>query len=208
MKKFVNNWHHISVYLGGVTAVLAVLLPIGIVQKLLLISVAILFLHFYEEFGWPGGFPYMGVKVLLGKDEPDPSKWNCNHLSSMFGNWFFLVTVYLLPVFLPSVRFLTIGALMFNFAELLMHLVLFNVRLKAWYNAGLITALFGLAPISFYYFFVVFDPATFLWYDYAIAVVYFAVIFWFCFRSPFYWSLGKKSGYEFSEQSAFGPFRK
>lgn len=208
MKKFVNNWHHISVYLAGITAVLAVLLPISIVQKLLLTSVAILFLHFYEEFGWPGGFPYMGVKVLLGKDEPDPSKWNCNHLSSMFGNWFFLVTVYLLPVFLPSVRFLTIGALMFNFAELLMHLVLFNVRLKTWYNAGLITALFGLAPISFYYFFVVFDPATFLWYDYAIAVAYFVVIFWSCFRSPLYWNLGKKAGYEFNEQSAFGPFKR
>ena len=66
MKKLVNNWHHISVYLAGITAVLAVLFPISMVQKLLLASVSILFLHFYEEFGWPGGFPYMGVKVLLG----------------------------------------------------------------------------------------------------------------------------------------------
>ena len=208
MKKFVNNWYNISVYLAGVTALLALLLPVGMVQKLLLASVSFLFLHFFEEFGWPGGFPYMGVKILLGSDERDPGKWNCNNLSSMFGNWFFLLMVYLLPVFLPGVRFLTVGAFIFNFAELLMHLLLFNVRLKTWYNAGLITAVFGLAPISFYYFFVLFRPADFFWYDYALAAGYFVVFFFFCFRSPLYWSLGKKAGYEFTEQSAFGPFKK
>lgn len=204
MKKIVNNWFNISVYLSGATALLAILLPIGIVQKLLLASISILFLHFFEEFGWPGGFPWMGVKLLLGSDEMDSSKWNCNNLSSMFGNWTFLVMVYLLPVFLPGVRFLTIGALMFNFAELLMHLVLFNVRLKKIYNAGMITAVFGLAPISIYYFFFVFNSAAFIWYDYVIAVLYFIIIFWFCFRSPLYWNLGKKEGYALTKQSAFG----
>ena len=204
MKKIVNNWFNISVYLSGATALLAILLPIGIVQKLLLASISILFLHFFEEFGWPGGFPWMGVKLLLGSDEMDSSKWNCNNLSSMFGNWTFLVMVYLLPVFLPGVRFLTIGALMFNFAELLMHLVLFNVRLKKIYNAGMITAVFGLAPISIYYFFFVFNSASFIWYDYVIAVLYFIIIFWFCFRSPLYWNLGKKEGYALTKQSAFG----
>ena len=208
MKKIVNNWHHISVYLAGFFALLAVLLPVDIVIRLLLLSSAILALHFYEEFGWPGGFPYMGVKVLLGKDELDPSKWNCNHLSSMFGNWTALVLIYLIPVFLPSVRFLTMSAMLFNFLELFMHLVLFNVRLKQLYNPGLITAVFGLAPISFYYFFCVFDSAAFVWYDYVLAVVYFVMVFWFCFRSPLYWNLGKKSGYEFNEQSAFGPMRR
>ena len=204
MKKIVNNWFNISVYLSGATALLAILLPIGIVQKLLLASISILFLHFFEEFGWPGGFPWMGVKLLLGSDEMDSSKWNCNNLSSMFGNWTFLVMVYLLPVFLPGARFLTIGALMFNFAELLMHLVLFNVRLKKIYNAGMITAVFGLAPISIYYFFFVFNSAAFIWYDYVIAVLYFIIIFWFCFRSPLYWNLGKKEGYALTKQSAFG----
>ena len=208
MKRIVNNWYNISVYLASATALLAILLPIGMVQKLLLASVSILFLHFFEEFGWPGGFPYMGVKILLGADEMDSAKWNCNNLSSLFGNWTFLLLVYLLPVFIPSVRFLTIGAFIFNFAELLMHLLLFNIRLKTWYNAGMITAVFGLAPISFYYFFVIFNPAGFFWWDYMLAAVYFVIIFLFCFRSPLYWKLGKKEGYEFTEQSAFGPFKR
>lgn len=208
MKKIVNNWHWISVFLAGAVALVAILVPMAPVTKLLLAANMVLLMHFFEEFGWPGGFPWMGVKVLMGSNEMDSSKWNCNNLSSMFGNWTFLVMVYLLPVFLPSVRFLTIGALIFNFAELFMHLVLFNVRLRTWYNAGLITAVFGLAPISFYYFFTLFNPADFFWYDYAIAAVYFIAFFLFCFRSPLYWNLGKKSGYEFNEQSAFGPMRK
>lgn len=208
MKKIVNNWHWISVFLAGAVALVAILVPMAPVTKLLLAANMVLLMHFFEEFGWPGGFPWMGIKVLMGSNEMDSSKWNCNNLSSMFGNWTFLVMVYLLPVFLPSVRFLTIGALIFNFAELFMHLVLFNVRLRTWYNAGLITAVFGLAPISFYYFFTLFNPADFFWYDYAIAAVYFIAFFLFFFRSPLYWNLGKKSGYEFNEQSAFGPMRK
>ena len=208
MKKFVNNWYNISVYLASATALFAILLPIGMVQKLLLTSVSILFLHFFEEFGWPGGFPYMGVKTLLGSDEIDPAQWNCNNLSSLFGNWTFLLLVYLLPIFIPGVRFLTIGVFIFNFAELLMHLLLFNIRLKTVYNAGMISAVFGLAPISLYYFFVIFQPADYLWWDYVLAAVYFIIIFWFCFRSPLYWNLGKKAGYEFTEQSAFGFFKK
>ena len=206
MKKFVNNWYNISVYLASATALFAILLPIGMVQKLLLTSVSILFLHFFEEFGWPGGFPYMGVKTLLGSDEMDLAKWNCNNLSSLFGNWTFLLLVYLLPIFIPGVRFLTIGVFIFNFAELLMHLLLFNIRLKTGYNAGMISAVFGLSPISLYYFFVIFHPADYLWWDFVLAAVYFIIIFWFCFRSPLYWNLGKKVGYEFTEQSAFGRF--
>lgn len=204
MKKIVNNWYNISVYLAGVAAVLAVLLPVGVVSKLILASIALLFLHFYEEFGWPGGFPYMGVKVLLGKDERDKSKWDCNHLSSMFGNWTFLAVAYVLPLCFQSVRFLALGVFIFNFLELFMHLLLFNIRLKALYNPGMITAVFGLAPISFYYFFAVFEPSAFVWYDYVLAFAMFVVVFWFCFRSPLYWNLGRKPGYEMNDQSAFG----
>ena len=107
MKKIVNNWYNISVYLAGLFALLAVLLPVGIVPKLLLLSSSILALHFFEEFGWPGGFPYMGVKILLGSDEKDSTKWDCNNLNCMFGNWLALVLIYMMPLLLPGVRFLT-----------------------------------------------------------------------------------------------------
>lgn len=159
-----------------------------ITSRLLWASISILFLHFFEEFGAPGGFPYMGVKNLLGKYEKDPSKWNCNNLSSMFGNWLFLLLVYCLPLFFPNLHLLTLAAMMFSFAELLMHLILFNVRLKACYTPGMITGVFMLPPIAIYYFARVFDASMFSWYHYVIAVVWFVFVFWLSFRSPIYWA--------------------
>ena len=43
-------------------------------QKCLFAAIVAMLLHFYEEFGFPGGFPHMGVKVLLGSGEPDSTK--------------------------------------------------------------------------------------------------------------------------------------
>ena len=205
--KFVNHWFDISVFLAGFVALIAIFAPLTIVQKLLLASIITLFLHFFEEFGWPGGFAYMGVKLLLGSDEKDSAKWNSNNLSSMYGNWGFLLLIYVLPLFVPAASVFTLAAMMFNFAELLMHLILFNVRLKQCYNPGLITAVFGLTPISLYYFTSVFDASMFVWYDYALAVLWFAFVFWLCFRSPLYWWLGKKEGYPFTKRTAFGQFK-
>lgn len=90
----------------------------------------------------------MGVKVLLGSDEMDSTKWDCNNLSSMFGNWGFLFMVYMLPVILPDVRFLTLAAMIFLFAEVLMHLIMFPIRLKTFYNAGHVIAYDKFDPSS------------------------------------------------------------
>lgn len=204
MKKIVNNWHWLSVFLAGAVALVAILVPMAPVTKLLLAANMVLLMHFFEEFGWPGGFPWMGMKVLMGSNEMDSSKWNCNNLSSMFGNWGFLLIVYMLPLCLPGVRFLTLAAMMFLFAEVLMHWVAFPVRLKAFYNAGMATAV-GCGVIACCYFFGgVFEAASFFWYDYVLAVVWFIVNFVFFFRSKLYWNLGKKPGYALTEQSAFG----
>ncbi|GGE32230.1 HXXEE domain-containing protein [Streptococcus himalayensis] len=203
MKKMINNWYNISIYLAGLTALLAIFLPVTEVQKCLLASICMLFLHFFEEFGYPGGFPLLGVKLLLGNNEMDKTKWDCNNLNSMFGNWTFLILVYVFPLLLPNVRFLTLSAMLFLLMEVIMHSI-FNLRLKSIYNAGLITAILGLGPIGLYYFIDVFDSKLYNWYDYALAVLWFIIVFIFCFRSNIYWGLGKKDGYILTDQTAFG----
>lgn len=44
---------------------MAILVPMAEVTRLLLAANVVLLLHFFEEFGWPGGFPHMGMKVLM-----------------------------------------------------------------------------------------------------------------------------------------------
>ena len=146
----------------------------------------------------------MGMKVMMNSDEMDSTKWNCNNLSSMFGNWGFLILIYILPLILPNVRFLTLSAMMFLFAEVFMHLILFPVKLKTFYNAGQITAVLGLGSIGCYYFTSVFDPQMFVWYDYILAIIWFVAVFLFSFRSKLYWNLGKKEGYALTDQTAYG----
>lgn len=134
-------------------------------------------------------------------------KWNVKNLSSMYGNWGFLLLVYVLPLCLTGVRFMTLAAFIFLFAEVLMHCVLFPIRLRTPYNAGLVTSLGAGAIACCYFFGGVFDGSLFLWHDWVIAVLWFAAVFVLSFRYKLYWSLSKLPGYPLTEQSAFGPFK-
>lgn len=173
-------------------------------QRCFFAAIVAMLLHFYEEFGFPGGFPLMGVRILLGSDESDSTKWHCNNLNSMFGNWMALLLLYIVPLLLPGVRFLTLSGMMFLFAEVLMHLVLFNVRQRSLYNPGMVTGVLLMGAIGLHYFTAVFDASVLVPLDWLLAVVWFVAVFVFCFRSPLYWRLGDVPGYPLEEQTAFG----
>ena len=87
--------------------------------------------------------------------------------------------------------------------EFIMHAILFNVKQKTIYNPGALTAIFGLAPIAIYYFATVFDKNFFVWSDYIAALAWSAFIFWFSFRSPLYWGLGRVKGYKLTRRTAY-----
>ena len=98
-----------------------------------------------------------------------------------------------------------VGAILF--AEVLMHLVLFNVRQRSLYNPGMVTGVVLMGLIGLYYFTSVFDASVLVWWDWVLAVVWFVAVFVFCFRSPLYWKLGDVPGYPLEEQTAFGLVR-
>ena len=89
---FINNWYNWLVYFAGASTLVALFLVEDITAKLLWMSVSVLFLHFFEEFGFPGGFPWIGMKVLMNSNEMDSARWDCNNLRSMFGNWGFFLS--------------------------------------------------------------------------------------------------------------------
>lgn len=204
MKNFVNHWATISLALAAVVALVVTFGSFDFTQTILLLMIACLFLHFYEEFWFPGGFPYVGMKVLMNSREKNPARWGANNLNSLFGNWGFLLLVYVLPLLVPSVKVLTLAAILFSFLEFFMHVVLFNFKLKTLYNPGLFTAVFGLTPLAVYYLIETYGQNLYAWYEYPIAFIWCMAVFAFCFRSPLYWALGKKPGYPFTRRAAFG----
>ena len=124
----------------------------------------------------------------------------------MFGNCRFLFLLYIVPLIFP-INFLILSGMMFLFAGVFMHLILFNVALKTFYNPGMITGIFGCGTIGFYYFTQVLDKNIFATTDYIFAVIYFVAVFMFSFRSKLYWDLGKIFGYDLTRQSAYGLFK-
>lgn len=192
-RSFLYNWYYISVWVAGLLAVILTVGGWNNREKMLLGSAAVLFLHFFEEFGFPGGFASVGMKVELHITDRDARLWPLNQLNSMIGNWLFAILVYLLPIFLPDVKFMTLAAAVFGFVEVLMHAVIFNAALKKWYNPGLATAIFGLLPISIWYLSIIWGQRLYSMGDIALAIIWIAFNYWLVFRSPLYKRLGAMS---------------
>ena len=80
----------------------------------------------------------------------------------------------------------------------------FDIRLKQFYNPGLVTGLFGIDTVVIIYLFTAFDSGLYVWYDYVLGILYFFASFFFCYRSPLYWRLGRIKGYPLSDRSSYG----
>ncbi len=166
---------------------------------MILVSSSILFLHFFEEFAFPGGFANMGLKVELGLTDPDAKNWPLNNLNAMFGNWWYVAIVYLLPLAFPNVGFLNVAVPIFTFVETIGHLLVFNIAIKKYYNPGMITAVFGLLPVSIVY--LIQTASEYTVWDVVFAILWIVINYWIAFRSPIYVKLGKKSDiYGFTDE--------
>lgn len=200
MKKFIDSWYYLSVFIaGGIMAILG-MGDWDLRERTILAATAVLFLHFFEEFGFPDGFPWIGLHVEMGVTDTDPKTWSLNQLNSLFGNWWCAGAVYLVALALPDVRFLTLAVLLFGFIEVIAHLGLFNIALRTWHNPGIVTAVFGLLPLSINYFAQA-GWGMFTWVDVLLALGWIGLNYWFAFRSPLYRWMGRKSDrFAFSEE--------
>ncbi len=204
MNKLLKNWANISVYLGALAALIAVLGNWGLREKTILLSLTFIMLHFYEEFVFPGGFAWCGLKVEMGITDTDATKWPLNRPTCLFGNWWCAVLVYILPLFLPHVKFLTLAVVLFAFIEVIMHGIGFNIGLRTLYNPGLLTALFGLLPVSLNYLILTWDLHLYSLGQLALALVWIVFNYWIAFRSPIYKKLGSLGDeYAFSQDEVW-----
>lgn len=204
MQKLLKNWANISVYLGAAAALIALLGDWDFREKTLLISLTFIMLHFYEEFVFPGGFAWCGLKVEMNITSTDAREWPLNRLNSMLGNWWCAAMIYILPLFCPNIKAFTLSAIVFAFIEVLMHLFGFNIGLKDWYNPGLLTSLFGLLPVSLNYLVRTRDLGLYDWKQLLIALLWIVFNYWLAFRSPIYKKLGSLGdAYAFSDEEVW-----
>lgn len=198
MRNLVDNWYNLSVFFAAIVFIVAGLGSFDAQQAVVLVSMGLMFLHFFEEFGFPGGFPWIGLHVEMGITDTDSSSWSLNTLNSLVGNWWFIVFVYAAALAFPQVRFLTLAVAVMAVLEVCMHGIGFNAALRTWYNPGLATAVM-LAVVAGLYFIPTTAAGAYTLVDLLLAIAWVVANYWFVFRSPFYQWMGRKKQFAFPE---------
>lgn len=176
MRWFCRHWYDFGVI--PFIAALAVLLfkwdDFETIQKLLIMSFMAMLFHQFEEYRFPGGEPAIMNIVLQGSDLPD--RYPLNQFSAMLTNVIATYGVYLIPIFIPTVIWLGLAPMLLGFSQFIVHGVMTNIKLKTFYNPGLIAVVCLHIPIGIYYIWYVTSQDMISGVDWIIAFVYMAAV--------------------------------
>jgi hypothetical protein len=171
--KFVRrHWYSLGLAFGAVAVACAFLGNLGTVQRILLLNFAVLTLHQFEEYAWPGGMPWILNEV--SKPGGPPDRYPLNQNNAFFMNVPLAWTFYLLPVFFPAVVWLGLAPTLFGFGQFIAHGIVSNRNLKSLYNPGLAAVVLGHIPLGIWYLVEVYSKGMITLWDWAFAIVYMA----------------------------------
>ena len=175
MSWYRRHWYDVGLFVASGAIILALVLDVNVLAEILLLNFAVLLLHQFEEYGWPGGGPALINKVMMPSDRPD--RYPLNQNSAMVGNVVAGYPFYLLPVFFTNTVWLALAPVLFGFLQVLLHGVAGNIKLKSFYNPGLATAVLGHLPLGVWYLVEVYDKNLIGGWDWLIGVAYFVAFF-------------------------------
>ena len=107
---------------------------------MLVLGFALVPLHEFEEYGWPGGEPAIMNKVIQPSKRPD--RYPLNQNSAMVVNVAWYPFALVAAIFSGQV-WLGLGTLLFWVGQFVIHGVVTNKKLKTVYNPGVLTMLSG-----------------------------------------------------------------
>jgi len=109
-----------------------------------------LLVHQFEEYALPGGFPAV-FNMAVSKEKENLERYPLNKNSSLIVNVIFGYPFYIIAIILPDVIWLGLAQVFFGMAQIVVHGVIFNVKMKRLYNPGLAAVVFLHIPIGIYY---------------------------------------------------------
>jgi hypothetical protein len=119
-------------------------------QILMWLSLTSLFLHQLEEYRIVGTFPGMLNTVMYNSKMPDryPLNSNSAFFINVFIGWLFY---FLAAVVAEKAVWLGIATILVSIGNTIAHTILFNIKGKTLYNAGLITSCFLFVPCAYFF---------------------------------------------------------
>jgi hypothetical protein len=201
MSWYRHNWQYVGLAL---VVVLLAYLAIGwdgldVMQRVLLASFAVLLLHEFEEWGWPGGEPAILNKVIY--DSPKPDRYPLNANSAMIVNVFAAYPFYIAAVIFSDAIWLGLfAAFLFWVGQFVFHGIITAKKLRYLYNPGLLSIVAGGLPLGIYYVYHVESTnltSVWDWVGGAVLFVVFLVIV--MLKLTFTWLAEENSPYRFTD---------
>ncbi|MFW9994883.1 MAG: HXXEE domain-containing protein [Candidatus Odinarchaeota archaeon] len=165
--------------LGGVLAIVIILSLIiwwvmdpglYIFTWLFWLHLALLMLHEFEEYVYPGGFKeFINTDTVLALETP-AENFPANDLMITFinlGAWFLIALAAVLTTVAP---WLGIMMVIFNFLNIVGHGGIFQVKMKG-YNPGLFTTIFIFVPYSVIVLWLAIDQELVTAVEYVVALI-------------------------------------
>ncbi len=167
---YIKNWY----YIGSLLFVALTFLvgffgeAIDPLQKVLLLSYMALLVHQFEEYAIPGGFPAV-FNIGWNKEKEAPDRYPLNRKTAFVVNVLCAYPFYIIAIVFPGLIWLGLAQVLFGMAQLFIHGIFINIKMKSLYNPGLGAVVFLHWPIGIYY----------IWYIYANGLM-----------QPWYWIAG------------------
>ena len=167
-----RHWYDIGFGLALIALAWLFVARVEGLRLILLLNLIVLFFHQFEEYHWPGGFPWIFNEAVRGASGNDPAdRYLLNQNSAAFINitgWVF----YLLPVLFPGAIWLGLAQVLFGLVgQLIFHGIVVNRKLKAWYNPGLAAVMLGHVPLGIWYIVEVTNQGLVHWWDWILAAL-------------------------------------
>ena len=163
-------------------------------------SLASLFLHQLEEYRIAGTFPGMINSVVFKSPQPDryPLNKNTSFLINVLEGW---LLYFLAACFAEKAVWLGITALMISLGNIIAHSFLFNIKGKAFYNAGLLTCWLFFVPCIYFFFKITNSTDIITTKDYLIGVPLGVVLNIFGVFKMIGWLANKNTIYIFPQRN-------
>ena len=191
--------------LGGVLAILTITYlalnfgGLSNYQRLMWMSLFSLFLHQLEEYRIVGTFPGMVNKIMFGSDMPD--RYPLNTQTALIINVFLGWNLYFLAsYYAEKAVWLGMATILISIGNIFAHSILFNIKGKTAYNAGMASCLILFLPISILFFYTIHTQKMVSSFDYVIGIPLGIVLNYFGILKLIDWMKDKDTFFVFPQR--------
>lgn len=155
MNLFRKHWFDI----GGVLSIFIIIFvfsdhSLSLYQKTAWLSLVFLCFHQLEEYRIAGTFPGMVNRVMY--NSPLPDRYPLNARTAVYVNVYFGWLAYAFAAILGErAVWLGIATMLVSLGNAIAHTIVFNIKGKTIYNAGLITTWIFFLPCICYFFYII-----------------------------------------------------